>query len=69
MDLVEDIVDPRVPVLAACAALGLSRATLYRATCPAAPPTVRERKRSPRRLSDDERKAVVDVMHTPEFAD
>lgn len=69
MDLVEDIADPGVPVLAACVALGLSRATLYRATCPAAPPTMRERAPSARRLGDDERQAIVDVMHTPEFAD
>ena len=69
MDLVEDIADPWVPVLAACVALGLSRATLYRATCPCAPPTMRERAPNPRRLGDDERKAIVDVMHTPEFAD
>lgn len=69
MDLVEDIVDPGVSVLAACAALGLSRATLYRATCAPAPPTVRERGPSPRRLGDDERQAVLDRMHSPEFAD
>jgi putative transposase len=69
MDLVEDIADPGLPVLAACVALGLSRATLYRATCPAAPPTMSERAPSPRRLGDDERQAVIDVMHTPEFAD
>jgi transposase InsO family protein len=69
MDLVEDIADPGVPVLAACVALGLSRATLYRATCLAAPPTMSERAPSPRRLGNDERQAVVDVMHTPEFAD
>ena len=69
MDLVEDIADPGVPVLAACVALGLSRATLYRATCLAEPPTMCERAPSPRRLGDDERQAVVDVMHTPEFAD
>jgi len=69
MDLVEDIADPVVPVLTACVALGLSRATLYRATCLDAPPTMCERAPSPRRLGDDERQAVVDVMHTPEFAD
>ncbi len=69
MDLVEDLADPVVPVVAACAALGVSRATLYRATAPSAPPTVRERAPSPRRLSDDERQAIVDVMHTPEFVD
>lgn len=69
MDLVEDLADPRVSVVAACAALGVSRATLYRATCPAAPPTPRQPAPSPRRLGDDERQAMVDVMHSPEFAD
>jgi transposase InsO family protein len=69
MDLVEDIADPAVPVLAACNALGLSRATLYRGTSPAAPPTMRQRSPSPRRLGGQERQAVIDVMHTAEFAD
>lgn len=69
MDLVEDLAEPGVSVVAACAALGVSRATLYRATAPSAPPTVWERAPSPRRLSDEERQAIVDVMHTPEFGD
>lgn len=69
MDAVEDLADPAVPVVAACAALGLSRATLYRATSPPAPPTMHQRAPSHRRLSDDERQAIVDVMHTPEFVD
>jgi putative transposase len=69
MDLIEDLAEPGVSVVAACAALGVSRATLYRATAPAAPPTVRERAPSPRRLSDDERQTIVDVMHSPEFVD
>jgi putative transposase len=69
MDLVEDLAEPGVSVVAACAAIGVSRATLYRATAPSAPPTVRERAPSPRRLSDDERQAIVDAMHTPEFVD
>ena len=69
MDLVEDLAEPSVSVSAACTALGVSRATLYRATAPSPPPTVRERAPSPRRLSDDERQAIVDVMHAPEFVD
>ena len=69
MNLVEELAEPSVSVVAACAALGVSRATLYRATTLSAPPTVRERSPSPRRLSSDERQAIVDVMHTPEFAD
>jgi len=69
MDLVEDLTEPGVSVVAACAALGVSRATLYRATAPSAPPTVRQRAPSPRKLNDDERQAIVDVMHAPEFVD
>jgi putative transposase len=69
MDLVEDHSDPGVSVVVACAALGLSRATLYRATCAAPPPTVRQRAPNHRRLCDEERLAIRDVMHTPEFVD
>jgi putative transposase len=69
MDLVEDLAEPEVSVNAACAALGVSRATVYRGTSPDTPPAVRERAANPRRLSDDERKAIVDVMHGPEFVD
>jgi transposase InsO family protein len=69
MDLVEDLAEPGVSVVAACTALGVSRATLYRATAPATPSTVRERAPSPRKLGDDERQAIVDVMHSPEFVD
>ena len=69
MDLIEDLADPVVPVAAACSALGLSRATVYRSTHPAPPPTVRERAPKPRRLGDDERQAIVDVMHSAEFVD
>src|SRR5581483_2117991 len=43
MDLVEDLAEPGVSVVAACVAVGVSRATLYRATAPSAPPTVRQR--------------------------
>lgn len=69
MDLVEDINDPRVSVVASCAALGVSRATLYRATCPAAPATGGQGRPSPRRLGDNEQQAIVEVMHSPEFVD
>jgi len=69
MDLVEDLSEPGVSVVAACAALGVSRATLYRATSPPQPPAIRLRAPSPRRLDDRERQAIVDVMHSPEFAD
>jgi putative transposase len=70
MVVVENREEPAVSVTAACTAVGLSRATLYRERRPVAPMvTVRQRVRSPRRLSDDERQAILDVMHTPEFVD
>jgi len=63
-------VEPPVPVARACDALGLSRATLYRRTStapvPAPPPSER---RVARKLADDERQAIVDVLHSAEFAD
>jgi transposase InsO family protein len=69
MDVLEDFSEPGVSVSAACAVLGVSRATLYRATCPVMPPTVHERAPSPRRICDEERRAIVDVMHSAEFVD
>jgi len=70
MDIVEDLSDPTVPVVQACAVLGVSRATLYRNTQPSAPPTTLvERAPNPRRLAGDERKRVLDVLHSERFAD
>jgi putative transposase len=69
MDLVEDLAEPGVPVLAVCVALGVSRATVYRGTSAAPPPTAHPPAASPRRLGKDERQAIIDVMHSPEFAD
>jgi transposase InsO family protein len=69
MDLVEDFAEPGVPFAAACRALGVSRATVYRSTCAAPPPTAHGPAASPRRLADDERQAIVDVMHSAEFVD
>jgi transposase InsO family protein len=69
MDLVEDFAEPGVSMVAACSSLGVSRATLYRSTCPAPPQAVREFAPSPRRLGDDERQAIVDAMHSAEFVD
>jgi transposase InsO family protein len=69
MDMVEDLEDPHVPIVQACAALGLSRATLYRQTQPAQPPSPSTRTPSPRRLSEAERQAVLDTLHSDEFSD
>lgn len=61
--------DPVIPLNCACAAVGLPRATWYRHTKPkAATPSV-PRRCSPRRLSDCEREAVLEVLHEPRFAD
>ena len=69
MDVVEELNDPQVPIAQACAALGLSRATLYRKTRLAKPAAAHAPAPSPRRLSDLERQAVLDVMHSEEFVD
>jgi putative transposase len=69
MDVVEELDDPTVPIAQACVALGISRATLYRQTQPATPVSMPKRAPSPRRLSDLERQAVLDVMHSEEFVD
>lgn len=68
MELAEQV-EPPVPITRACSALGLSRATLYRHTTPPAPPLPREPRPVPRKLSEPERQAIVDVLHSPEFAD
>jgi putative transposase len=67
--LVEDLVDPIIPITAACDALGLSRATAYRWTQPPAPPALWQRSPSPRRLGEAERTLLLDTLHAPEFAD
>lgn len=69
MNLVEEIDDPTLPIATACDALGVSRATLYRNTRPPAPPRVTQRARSPRRLDDAERDAILGVLHSAEFVD
>ena len=64
--------DPEVPLYAACQALNVSRASLYRSRQPSTPPASpvpRVRAPSPRRLDDAERQAILDVFHLPEFAD
>jgi putative transposase len=56
-----------VGVKSACEALGVSRATLYRRRRPPTPR--RPRPPSHRRLDDQERQAVLDVLHSDRFAD
>jgi putative transposase len=69
MDLVEDLVDPVVPIAKACHALGVSRATLYRNTRPSPPRCMSHHARSPRRVSDGERAKILDTFHSVEFGD
>ncbi len=70
MDLVEDLDDPVVPILTACKALGVSRASLYRSTRPTPPPRLRAQPASnPRRVSDADRAKILDVLHSAEFGD
>jgi transposase InsO family protein len=69
MDIVEDLADPRVPMTTACAGLGVSRASLYRATRPPSPRRWWGRAPSPRRVSEAERAAIVGALHSPEFVD
>ena len=61
-------VAPDVGIAPACAALGVSRATYYRQLRPSSPPPV-PRPSPPRRLSEAERQAILDVLHTPRFVD
>ena len=69
MKLVEQR-DEVVPLIAACDALEVSRASLYRARHPVAPSqNVRQRTPIPRRLGEVERQRLLDTMHDPEFAD
>lgn len=58
----------KVPVLDACSALGVPRATFYRHQRRQEGP-VRPRPRPPLALSPAERQAVLDVLHEPRFVD
>lgn len=59
--------DACVPVVVACQAVSLSRATLYRARRPAPPPAPpTPRPSSSRRLEDEERQRILDVLRSPD---
>jgi len=58
---------PVVGLVAACAALALSRATFYRRQQPALPPTPRPT--PPRALSTEQRSDVLAVLNSERFAD
>jgi len=62
--------DRLIPLQRACAALEVSRATLYRHIRPKAPkPAANRRSCNARGLTEAERQAVLDVLHEPRFAD
>jgi len=63
---------PVIGTALACAALGLSRATVYRRRRPrrtAPVPTVRPRPTPARALRAEEQRAVLHVLHEPRFVD
>jgi putative transposase len=66
MALVKEV-GPEIGLVAACAALGLARATYYRRLLPMHGPWAK--RNSPRALSAAERTAVLGVLHEPRFAD
>jgi len=64
--------DAAVTVVAACAAVAMSRASRYRWRRPAPQAStagVRSRTPSPRRLGEAERQAILDTLHSLEFED
>jgi len=70
MAVVEQRGDASVSLRAACEALDVSRASLYRRRRPLFPPELdRVRAPSPRRLDGEERQTILDTLHLPEFAD
>lgn len=56
-----------VGLVAACAALGIARATYYRRQRPKVPPA--QKPPPPRALGAEEKKGVLAVLHEPRFAD
>jgi transposase InsO family protein len=69
MAIVEQRNSEVVPVAVACAALSVSRASLYRSRKPRNAHVERVRAPTPRRLGDGERQRLLDTLHLPEFAD
>lgn len=61
--------DPAIPFRTACKALALNRATAYRRLRPPCQRSAHVRPSSPRRLSELERDAILEVLHSERFAD
>jgi len=69
MDASENLA-PDLGTAAACRAMGVARATLYRRRKPSRPKTDdRPKRRQPRALDEAERRGVLDVLHSPRFVD
>ena len=69
MKAIEEL-SPQVSTAAACHSLGVPRATLYRHRQSKPPkPANTPRPKPPRALSDQERRKVLDVLHSEPFAD
>lgn len=69
MDFIEDIDCPSLPIVQACNALGVSRATMYRRTTLERPPSYTVRAPNSRKLGENERQAILDVLHSEPFVD
>jgi putative transposase len=69
--MIEQVFSARsqLPLEVACDALSVSRTTLYRTLQPKKVSTVRAPRRVPRKLSDADREAVVEVLHDERFVD
>jgi len=70
--MIEQTVEQLVPLIGtrpACRALGASVATIYRRRRSPEPKTPKPRPTPPRALSEPERHAVLDVLHSERFVD
>jgi putative transposase len=69
MDAAETLA-PEVGTAAACRAMGVARATVYRRRRPKEPGgETRPKRRQPRALDHQERQTVLDALHSPRFVD
>ena len=62
-----DAASPSMGTAAACDALGVARASVYRQRQPVRPPAARPT--PPRALDGGERQAVLDTLHSARFLD
>lgn len=69
--MIEHVLSARsqIPLEVGCEVLRVSRTTLYRTLQPKNVPAVRAPRRIPRKLSDADREAIVEVLHDERFVD